>query len=311
MTGGRASSGCWTNDDGRPRLGHRREAGPPAGEKGFDDFLRPVPFTRLRQVATDGPVVVVNVSPHGSHALIVTSADVNPDPAGGMQVVDLPAATWDTVIDQANTLLAARHRATDPTLDCQQREDDRHAVFDVLAWTWQAITEPVLTALGHTTTPTGPVEDWPRVWWCPTGPATVLPLHARAPSPHPHPVHRHGRGCRDRRQRRRTGRLLLHPHPDRPDPDPTRPAPQPAQVLAVGVPDAPGLPPLPAVRDELQVLADALPARTRLTTLIAGAATCQAVLDAMPATRGCTCPATASSTPPTPPAARSSCTTSH
>src|SRR5512142_1916189 len=57
------------------------------------------------------------------------------------------------------------------------------AVFNVLAWAWQAITEPVLTTLGHTHPPPGRIEDWPRVWWCPTGPATVLPLHAAGRHP--------------------------------------------------------------------------------------------------------------------------------
>ena len=100
-----------------------------------------------------------------------------------MLVVDLPAARIDTVIDQANTLLGALDRTGDPATDWQTREDDRHAVFNVLAWSWQAITEPVLTALGHPHTPQERIEDWPRVWWCPTGPATVLPLHAAGRHP--------------------------------------------------------------------------------------------------------------------------------
>jgi CHAT domain-containing protein len=37
-----------------------------------------------------------------------------------------------------------------------------------LDWTWEHLAGPVLDALG-------PVE---RVWWCPTGPLTLLPLHA-------------------------------------------------------------------------------------------------------------------------------------
>ena len=42
--------------------------------KGFEHFLRPVPFTDLRAAASDGPVVIVNISRHGSHALIITPA---------------------------------------------------------------------------------------------------------------------------------------------------------------------------------------------------------------------------------------------
>jgi hypothetical protein len=50
-------------------------------------------------------------------------------------------------------------------------------MLDVLAWIWDTITGPILDHLGHT----HPVEEgrrWPRIWWSPTGPLTVLPLHA-------------------------------------------------------------------------------------------------------------------------------------
>ena len=70
---------------------------------GFETFLRPVPFTDLQSAAADGPVVVVTVSIHGSHALIVTPDDV--------QVVDLADAPADTVLAMARTSLDAQERA--------------------------------------------------------------------------------------------------------------------------------------------------------------------------------------------------------
>ena len=220
--------------------------------------------------------MIVNISQHGSHALIITPPS-RPDPGPGVLVADLPAASMDAVIDQADTLLAA----------LQGLRDGRHAVFDVLAWCWQAITEPVLTALGHTRTPPGEIEDWPRVWWCPTGPATVLPLHAAGR--HPRTAAEHatmgqataladtvpGRVVSSYTQtltaltRARTG-----------------PAPGPVRQLAIAVPEAPGyLPgasPLPAVRAELQVLARYLPPPGAATHLLGPAATRQAVLAALP-----------------------------
>ena len=50
-------------------------------------------------------------------------------------------------------------------------------VLEVLAWIWDTITEPVLTALGHTTA-LSREETWPRVWWSPVGALAYLPLHA-------------------------------------------------------------------------------------------------------------------------------------
>ena len=55
-------------------------------------------------------------------------------------------------------------------------------MLDVLDWLWDVIAGPVLTALGHTGPP-GPGDPWPRVWWCPTGPLTVLPIHAAGRHP--------------------------------------------------------------------------------------------------------------------------------
>lgn len=40
---------------------------------GFADFLRPLAVRNLATAAADGPIVVVNVSQFGSHAMILTS----------------------------------------------------------------------------------------------------------------------------------------------------------------------------------------------------------------------------------------------
>ena len=56
--------------------------------------------------------------------------------------------------------------------------DNRRAVLNVLRWLWDQVCGPVLDALGYVAPPIGAVEDWPRVWWCPTGPFAFLPLHA-------------------------------------------------------------------------------------------------------------------------------------
>uniref|UniRef100_A0A0D2Y6C8 CHAT domain-containing protein n=2 Tax=Fusarium oxysporum TaxID=5507 RepID=A0A0D2Y6C8_FUSOF len=45
-----------------------------------------------------------------------------------------------------------------------------------LAWLWDGIAEPILSALGITEPPAD--DDWPHVWWIPTGLLTRFPLHA-------------------------------------------------------------------------------------------------------------------------------------
>ncbi|MDR3083003.1 MAG: CHAT domain-containing protein [Streptomyces sp.] len=48
---------------------------------------------------------------------------------------------------------------------------------DVLAWLWETVADPVLTALGIIAAPDAGTLP-PRLHWSPTGPLTLLPLHA-------------------------------------------------------------------------------------------------------------------------------------
>jgi hypothetical protein len=253
--------------------------------EGFEHFLRPVPFTGLRAAATHGAVVIVNISQHGSHALIVAPA-TRPDTDPTVLAVDLPAAPIGRVIDQADALLGARRRTGDPATDWQTKEGGRHAVFNILAWSWQAIAEPVLTALGHTHTPPGRIEDWPRVWWCPTGPATVLPLHAAGRHPRTTTQYKAMAG-QDAYASTVAGRVISSYTPTLAalTQARTRPAPGPVRQLVVGIPEAPdyaaGASSLPAVPAELQVVAHYLRAPEHATHLLGPTATRQAVLEAL------------------------------
>ena len=254
--------------------------------EGFEHFLRPMPFADLRAAVSGGSVVIVNISQHGSHALVVTSA-TSPASVPPVMVMDLPDAPISTVIQQANTLLTARNRTGDPATDWPTKEEDRHAVFNVLAWSWQAITEPVLTALGHAHSPGERIEDWPRVWWCPTGPATVLPLHAAGR--HPRTAMQYAAIGETRALADSVaGRVISSYTQTLTTLAQTRIRPSPDQVrqLAVGVPETPGYAPdtspLPAVSDELQVVARYLPTPEHATHLLGPTATRQAVTGALP-----------------------------
>ena len=175
--------------------------------EGFEHFLAATPYAELAAAAADGPVVIVNASRHGCHALIVDSGSEH------THVINLPAMSLDAAADHANRMLRALE-GTGQIRAFLDRENDRKAILDVLDWLWDVLATPVLVALGHTSTPvTG--RPWPRVWWCPTGPLTVLPIHAARPPPPPaHRYHRQHRRCPG------PGDLLLHPDPDRAHPRP-------------------------------------------------------------------------------------------
>jgi hypothetical protein len=72
---------------------------------------------------------------------------------------------------------AARRRLiADRAVEEAQERVDR-MLRDLQTWMWRTIAEPILDELGCTGTPEGETSTWPRLWWCPTGPLTMLPLH--------------------------------------------------------------------------------------------------------------------------------------
>ena len=133
----------------------------------------------------------------------------------------------------------------------------------MLGWLGDRITGPVLDQLGYTSTPADD-ERWPRVWWCPAGVLSLLPLHAAG---------HHQPGSTDAVIDRvisstiPTLRALLHARKTLPDN-------QPPHVLAVamphtptqaGQPDVPDLPDLPGAAREAATLQQLWP--TQVTVL--------------------------------------------
>jgi CHAT domain-containing protein len=126
-----------------------------------------------------------------------------------------------------------------------------------------------LTFLGHAASPTAVVESWPRVWWCPTGPASLLPLHAAGK--HPRTGIQYARIGEDAAIADSVAGRVVSSY------TPTlaalararaRPAHVPVRALIVGVPDAPNQPPLPGVLPELEAVAAAMPMSTQTTYMI-------------------------------------------
>ena len=139
----------------------------------FERFMLPPGTDELLDRAGDhGSVVVLNVSSYGSHAILVRPDEID--------YVRLPNLTPEAL--RAKSDLFRRALSQEPAEPDASGED---ALFDVLEWLWDAVTEPVLSALGHRNGP-GP-WGWPRVWWVPSGLLSQLPLHAagyhRAPAP--------------------------------------------------------------------------------------------------------------------------------
>jgi tetratricopeptide (TPR) repeat protein len=140
---------------------------------GFEHFLAPTPFIELRQ-ASAGTVVIVNISRYRCDALAVNTSGVRVTPLVGLTTSDLiqHVAAFVGAIDT----LCSPPPGHEP--DAPRRIlDARNTVTEALAWMWRTIAEPILTNLGLTERPASRAAT-PRLWWCPTGLLTFLPLHA-------------------------------------------------------------------------------------------------------------------------------------
>ncbi len=263
---------------------------------GFEDFLRPPKLESLLPAAAGGPVAIINVSRWRCDALLVSPT--------GVTALPLASLSLNDAVDRANAYLDALRAAELADLDhvraqnpvagevpnqrakrllkadraietAQERVDTM--LCDLQVWMWRTITEPVLDALGLTGTPDGDPSDWPRLWWCPTGPLTLLPLHtagdhrAAADGGHPPTV-------LDRVVSSYTPTLRALIEARRPaDQDVARGQ---DRLLLVDVPDAPGQIPLDTTTERAALLA-AFPGDRR-TVLDHESATRAAVRAALP-----------------------------
>ena len=161
------------------------------------DFLRPTAGNLYLGAGSDGPVVIVNASYRRCDAIIVT-----PDRA---TAIELDGLTLDEVMRQANRYLkviqhldqsaAKLQSAIQEYLSSkgtrvererleferghldQERLGLEHEMWLMLEWLWDSVAEPILTQLQLIHKPSSQ-HPLPRLWWCPTGAFTLLPLHA-------------------------------------------------------------------------------------------------------------------------------------
>lgn len=125
----------------------------------FTRTLGAISAVDLRQSSTAGPVVLINMDASRSDALVFHDGRLTECPLPGLTL-----AACMSRVSTLQTALAAR--------------DASGVLFDTLAWLWHVVAQPVLHHLGWTSPPASML---PRLWWCPTGPLTFLPLQAVRP----------------------------------------------------------------------------------------------------------------------------------
>jgi tetratricopeptide (TPR) repeat protein len=115
----------------------------------FEDFLGPLTTDQIRTATTYGPIVVINSSWMGCEGIIIERGRLT-----SMVFKDL---------DDGELM--------------ERAEGFDLGTPDMLEWLWDTITSLVLEVLGFRETPSDQ-QEWPHVWWIPTGPLSRFPLHA-------------------------------------------------------------------------------------------------------------------------------------
>jgi tetratricopeptide (TPR) repeat protein len=117
-------------------------------QPGFEHFFMAPSEGEIQAAASYGPIVILNTSFYGCDGLIIKQDGFHHLPLEQLQVGD--------VFDWMEGEMA------DP---------------EVLEWLWESVTQPILDYLGLNCTPEDG-EDWPHIWWMPTGSLARFPIHA-------------------------------------------------------------------------------------------------------------------------------------
>ncbi|GAA2216739.1 CHAT domain-containing protein [Micromonospora olivasterospora] len=222
---------------------------------GFARFLLPTPFAELAAAAADGPVVLVNVSRHRCDALVLTG--------GGVRVVPLPDLTAEEAGERTHRYLDVVARVGTGGASSGPREQ---VLLAYLEWLWDVVAAPVLAAV--------PAPAGARMWWCPTGPLALAPLHAAGyHDPDDAPA---GRSVLDHVVSSTTPTLRALRHARRPS------AARAHRLLVAAYDERPhyvtGLPDLPSAAREARLLRSRFPDATTLTAAAASRAGVMAAL---------------------------------
>ncbi|TEB31125.1 hypothetical protein FA13DRAFT_1791832 [Coprinellus micaceus] len=155
---------------------------------GFENFLRPLRCAALVQVLPrSGPVVVLNVHQSRCDAIVLRAG------SDELQHIPLPNLTLDKAKHYRRMLGVQLqcHGLRDQGLGEKTEQGtgragrlyrnkfrDDLAVNAILKSLWEEVVKPILSVLGLSKGDKDMIHLFPRIWWCPTGPLSFLPLHA-------------------------------------------------------------------------------------------------------------------------------------
>ncbi|KAF6753805.1 CHAT domain-containing protein [Ephemerocybe angulata] len=154
---------------------------------GFESFLMPPPCsTLLHHLPQSGPIIVVNVDKRRCDALALLHGLDEPLhiplPNFSLVKANRYRANLTSHLQSQHLWVREEDLVVIPDGEFQERgvKVGRRGkeVEDVLSNLWKEVVKPILEGLGFSRAHLTPGELLPRIWWCPTGPLSFLPLHA-------------------------------------------------------------------------------------------------------------------------------------
>ncbi|KAJ7277741.1 CHAT domain-containing protein, partial [Mycena rebaudengoi] len=140
--------------------------------QGLENFLQPRPYRDLCQASQHGPIVVL--SSHHDHCDSIILLDPASDPLH----LALPSVSVNHLKAQKSLLRDlikgrnVRSRELPQGRLYGYQEGIEVGMDGFLSWVWTCIVQPIYVALNVNGITSG------RLWWCPTGDFTGLPVHA-------------------------------------------------------------------------------------------------------------------------------------
>lgn len=115
---------------------------------GFGDFLQAPSEREMRAAASHGPIVIINASEYRCDAILVEQHQIRSLALSNLNSTEIEKKAKGADLGNPR----------------------------ILEWLWDVVIHPILDALGFTGPPSE--NNWPHVWWIPTGPLSRFPIHA-------------------------------------------------------------------------------------------------------------------------------------
>ncbi|TEB18102.1 hypothetical protein FA13DRAFT_1804114 [Coprinellus micaceus] len=156
--------------------------------QGFENFLQPLPFADLlEQLPTSGPVVIINVERKRCDAIAMLSGSEEPLHIHLPNFSKEKAERYCKQLRQRLAQRGLRSRDEEEEVGCgwrvvgpyrREKLGGKSIVHIVLHSLWTEVVKPILEALAFPRVGKLSERILPRIWWCPTGALSFLPLHA-------------------------------------------------------------------------------------------------------------------------------------